>query len=88
MNTPRRAVALRYEKHQEEAPRVVARGAGEVADAIIRTASSHEVPVMENKDLVDALISLEVDSVIPAELYQAVAEVLAYVYQFGQRRKP
>ncbi|WAH35439.1 EscU/YscU/HrcU family type III secretion system export apparatus switch protein [Alicyclobacillus dauci] len=84
--TTRRAVALRYEKQREEAPRIVAKGAGEVADAIIRTASSHEVPVMENKELVDALISLEIDSVIPAELYQAVAEVLAYVYQYGNRR--
>lgn len=86
--TPRRAVALRYERQQEEAPRVVARGAGEVAEAIIKSAATHEVPVLENKGLVDALISLEVDSVIPAELYQAVAEVLAYVYQFGQRPKP
>lgn len=84
--TTRRAIALRYEQQQEEAPRIVAKGAGEVADAIIRSASSHEVPVMENRELVDALISLEIDSVIPAELYQAVAEVLAYVYQYGQKK--
>ncbi|WP_206915630.1 EscU/YscU/HrcU family type III secretion system export apparatus switch protein [Alicyclobacillus suci] len=83
----RRAVALRYERHREEAPRVVAKGAGEVAEAIIQSASAHDVPVMENRPLVDALIHLEVDSVIPAELYQAVAEVLAYVYQFGQKSK-
>ncbi|EPZ46304.1 EscU/YscU/HrcU family type III secretion system export apparatus switch protein [Alicyclobacillus acidoterrestris] len=83
----RRAVALRYERHREEAPRVVAKGAGEVAEAIIQSASAHDVPVMENQPLVDALIGLEVDSVIPAELYQAVAEVLAYVYQFGQKSK-
>ncbi|GEO24772.1 hypothetical protein AAC03nite_05570 [Alicyclobacillus acidoterrestris] len=83
----RRAVALRYERHREEAPRIVAKGAGEVAEAIIQSASAHDVPVMENRPLVDALIHLEVDSVIPAELYQAVAEVLAYVYQFGQKSK-
>jgi flagellar biosynthesis protein len=83
----RRAVALRYERQKEEAPRIVAKGAGQVADAIIQTASNNEVPVMENRELVDALITLEIDSVIPAELYQAVAEVLSYVYQYG-RNKP
>lgn len=86
MTTPRRAVALRYEQQREDAPRIVAKGAGDVAAAIIRSASDHDVPVMENTGLVDALIALEVDSVIPAELYQATAEVLAYVYQFGQRK--
>lgn len=85
--TARRAVALRYERRKEEAPRIVAKGAGEIADAIIRAASDHRVPVMENRELVDALIQLEVDSVIPAELYQAVAEVLAYVYQYRERAK-
>ncbi|MFD1674733.1 EscU/YscU/HrcU family type III secretion system export apparatus switch protein [Alicyclobacillus fodiniaquatilis] len=85
--TARRAVALRYERRKEEAPRIVAKGAGEIADAIIRAASDHRVPVMENQELVDALIQLEVDSVIPAELYQAVAEVLAYVYQYRERAK-
>ncbi|MFB5192487.1 EscU/YscU/HrcU family type III secretion system export apparatus switch protein [Alicyclobacillus fastidiosus] len=85
--TTRRAVALRYERQREEAPRIVAKGAGEVAEAIIRSASSNDVPVMENQQLVDALIGLEVDSVIPAEMYQAVAEVLSYVYQFGRKPK-
>ncbi|GMA61734.1 EscU/YscU/HrcU family type III secretion system export apparatus switch protein [Alicyclobacillus fastidiosus] len=85
--TTRRAVALRYERQREEAPRIVAKGAGDVAEAIIRSASSNDVPVMENQQLVDALIGLEVDSVIPAEMYQAVAEVLSYVYQFGRKPK-
>lgn len=81
--TSKRAVALRYEQQKEDAPRVVAKGAGEVALAIIQSATSNAVPVMENKPLVDALISLEIDSVIPAELYQAVAEVLVYVYRMS-----
>lgn len=81
----RRAVAIRYEQQKEDAPRIVAKGAGDVADAIIRRASDSSVPVMEDTSLVDALIALEIDSVIPAELYQATAEVLSYVYKFGQR---
>ena len=81
MQQPRRAIALRYEKNRDAAPRVVAKGAGEVAKAIIQTASNSHVPVMENQPLVDSLIQLEVGSVIPEELYTVVAELLAYVYQ-------
>ncbi|GMA58974.1 flagellar biosynthesis protein [Alicyclobacillus sacchari] len=77
----KRAVALRYDRQREGAPRVVAKGAGEVANAIIETAASHTVPIIENEALVDTLIQLEVDHVIPPELYRAVAEVLAYVYR-------
>jgi flagellar biosynthesis protein len=78
---PKRAVALRYEHHKENAPRVVAKGAGDVAEAIIRAAEENRVPILEQSGLVDSLIALELDSVIPEELYQAVAEILAYVYQ-------
>ena len=63
------------------APRVVAKGAGEVAEAIIRMAQSANVTVYENQSLTEALMQLEVDHVIPKELYQVVAEVLAYVYR-------
>jgi flagellar biosynthesis protein len=77
----KRAVALRYEQHKESAPRIVAKGAGDVAKAMIRVAEEGKVPVLEQSELVDSLISLELDSVIPEELYQAVAQILAYVYQ-------
>ncbi|KRW91002.1 flagellar biosynthesis protein FlhB [Alicyclobacillus tengchongensis] len=77
----KRAVALRYDRQREGAPRVVAKGAGEVAEAIIHTATANTVPIVENEELVDTLIRLEVDHVIPPELYRAVAEVLAYVYR-------
>ncbi|MBX5436745.1 MAG: EscU/YscU/HrcU family type III secretion system export apparatus switch protein [Alicyclobacillaceae bacterium] len=75
----RRAVALRYRAHLDSAPRVVAKGAGQLAEAIIRCSQRAGVPVHEDAALVDALMALEVDSVIPKELYAVVAEVLAYV---------
>lgn len=78
---PKRAVALRYEHQRDAAPRVVAKGAGEVAEAIIRMADDASVKVLEDKSLVDSLIHLELDSVIPEELYTVVAEVLAIVYK-------
>ncbi|MFO2550326.1 EscU/YscU/HrcU family type III secretion system export apparatus switch protein [Alicyclobacillus cycloheptanicus] len=78
---PKRAVALRYERHRDAAPRVVAKGVGEVAEAILRQAEAGNVAVHENESLVNALFQLETDQVIPQELYAVVAEVLAIVYR-------
>ena len=78
---PKKAVALQYEKQTDLAPRVVAKGAGAVADAIIRMAEAANVSVYENQELADALMQMEVDHVIPKELYAAVAEVLSFVYR-------
>ncbi|MCL6453502.1 MAG: EscU/YscU/HrcU family type III secretion system export apparatus switch protein [Alicyclobacillus sp.] len=78
------AVALRYEAQRDQAPRVVARGAGAVADALVDVARRHQVPVLSNAALVSALMDLEVGDVIPEELYAAVAEILAFVYRMGR----
>ncbi|MCF8564736.1 EscU/YscU/HrcU family type III secretion system export apparatus switch protein [Alicyclobacillus tolerans] len=77
----KKAVALRYEQQYDKAPRVVAKGAGAVAEAILKKASESHVSIHEDRDLVDALMNLELDSVIPNELYAVVAEVLAFVYR-------
>ncbi|MCL6637217.1 MAG: EscU/YscU/HrcU family type III secretion system export apparatus switch protein [Alicyclobacillus sp.] len=77
----KQAVALRYRQSQERAPRVVAKGAGAVAEALLRQANTAGVPVHVDPQLTGALMQLEVDAVIPEELYAAVAEVLAYVYR-------
>lgn len=78
----KKVIALRYEKQRDAAPRIVARGAGDVAEAILRSANQHHVPVVQNEPLVGALLNLEIGSVIPEDLYTAVAEVLAYVYRY------
>ena len=78
---PKRAVALRYIAERDRAPKVVAKGAGAVAEALLRIADDEGVDTVVNQPLVDALMQLELDDVIPAELYQAVAEVLAFVYR-------
>lgn len=80
----KKAVALKYEHQNDAAPRVVAKGAGEVADAILRLAQQSNVIVQQNTELTDALMQLKVDSVIPEELFAVVAEVLAVVYQGRQ----
>jgi flagellar biosynthesis protein len=60
---------------------VVAGGAGELADRILSLAEEHGVPVHRDDELVGLLAQLDVGSIIPPELYAAVAEVLAFVYR-------
>lgn len=73
----RLAVALQY--NFDGAPRVTAKGRGEIADKILATAREHGVPVEDNPLLAEALAQVELDDAIPVALYQAVAEVLTFV---------
>ena len=87
------AVALRYEREGDGAPRVVAKGADLIAQQIRTIAEAHGVAVVSAPPLARALYALvEIDQEIPAELYVAVAHVLAYVYQLdaatAQGREP
>jgi flagellar biosynthetic protein FlhB len=82
------AVALKYEAGGMAAPKVVAKGAGHVAARIREIARQAGVPVMEDKPLARALYkAVEVGREIPFELYQAVAEVLAFVYRMNESRR-
>ena len=64
------------------APKLLAKGAGEIAKRIRELAEKHDIPVVENKDLAQSIYSLvEIGQEIPPALYEAVAEVLAYIYK-------
>jgi flagellar biosynthesis protein len=78
-----KAVALKYEKEKDAAPRIVAKGRGFVAQKIIETARAHRVPLYEDKNLVQVLEALDLETEIPPELYRAVAEVLAFIYRLN-----
>ncbi len=80
--TPK-AVALRYDKDKDHAPRVIATGRGEIAEKIIDIARAHNLPLYEDKNLVQLLEALELETEIPSELYRAVAEVLAFIYKLN-----
>ncbi len=79
----RKAVALNYDGKSESAPRVVAKGAGHVAERIIVLAHEHGVEIYEDPDLVDALTRLDLDAEIPESHYRVVAEVLAFIYRLN-----
>jgi flagellar biosynthetic protein FlhB len=76
------AVALKYESGKMDAPQVLAKGAGLIAERIKEIARENGIPTIENKPLAQGLFKLvKVGMTIPEDLYQAVAEVLAYVYR-------
>ncbi|NGZ06145.1 MAG: EscU/YscU/HrcU family type III secretion system export apparatus switch protein [Magnetococcales bacterium] len=80
----RKAVALRYQRQQDTAPRVTASGRGLIAETIMKKARDAGVTMMEDPDLVDLLGKIPVGETIPPTLYKAVAEVLAYVYRMNK----
>lgn len=82
-----KAVALRYDDRRDPAPRVVAKGQGKIAERILEVARRHGVPVHQDPDLVEVLAKVELEQVIPAALYQAVAEILAFLYRLNAERK-
>ena len=84
---PRRAAAVRYEKGADAAPKLVAAGAGRLADRILALAAEAGVPVREDAALADALARLQVDLDIPPDLYAAVAEALVWAYSLDARAR-
>lgn len=81
------AVALEYVPSERPAPRVTAQGRGELADAIIREARRAGVPIKEDRDLVALLMQLDLQQCIPPALYQAVAEILFFLYGLNEQWK-
>lgn len=75
------AVALRYRREDDPAPRVTAAGAGPVAERILELARAEGIPLREDPDLVAALAALDIGTMIPPELYEVIAEVLAWAYR-------
>ncbi|SMC28594.1 flagellar biosynthesis protein [Clostridium acidisoli DSM 12555] len=74
----KKAAALRYEQSYE-APIVTAAGIGLIADKIIEKADENNVPIVYNKELADLLQNVDIGESIPSEIYEIVAEIIAYV---------
>lgn len=82
------AVVLRYDTTKDEAPIVTAKGADLLAQKIREMAKEHDIPIMENKPLARTMYKeVEVGDYIPMELYQAIAEILALVYEMNEKKK-
>ena len=81
-----KAVALRYDKEKENAPRVVAKGEGHTAKNIIKIAELNNLPIKKDADLVELLSNIEIDKEVPDALYKAVAEVFSFIYKVTKKK--
>ena len=79
-HTPREAVGLRYASDGNSAPRVIARGRGELAERILAVAEEHGVPVRRDPDLLQLLAVSQVGDEIPTEVYGAVAQLISFLW--------
>ena len=73
------AAALKYDPEKDIAPVLIAKGSGYIAENIVKKAVENNIPVVANSALSEALNAMELGSEIPPELYQVVAEILAFV---------
>ena len=79
------AAALRYRQGEDPAPKLVAKGVGIIAEKIIAAAREAGVPIHEDPDILALLMTLNINEVIPSEMYVAVAEVLAFIYRMNKK---
>jgi len=80
-----KAAALKYDKENSNAPKVIASGKGSIAQNIIKKAVEFNVPIFTNEALVNSLLDLEIDHEIPTELYQAIADVFIWLIKNEKR---
>ena len=83
----KKAVALKYERGKDAAPKVTAKGRGAVADKILALARQNRIPIEQDSTLMEALYRLDINEEIPEELYQVVAELLAFIYRINSLKK-
>lgn len=83
---PLSATALQYDREAGGAPRVVASGQRKVAEQILAEARKHNIAIYEDTALTAALSTVNLGDEIPPELYEVVAQVLAYIYRVTERR--
>jgi FlhB-like protein len=79
------AVAIHYNEEEMNAPKVTAKGERKLAQKIVEIARYHGVPILRDIPLAHSLNELEVGEEIPEELYEAMAEILRFVYKESQR---
>lgn len=79
------AIALGYNEQEDQAPKVIAKGRGELAEQIIAIAKKNNILIHKDKELTQILSVLEVNSHIPLEAYSVVAEILSYIYKMNKK---
>lgn len=81
------ATALKYNIDQDDAPKLIGKGKGKVADKILETAKENNIPIYKDDKLAKQLEQLELGKEIPQELYEAVAEILIFISDIDSKIK-
>ena len=81
------AIALSYNPQESTGPVVKAKGKGKIAENILEKAKEHDIPIYEDPNLIELLGQLDMNEAIPEELYQAVAEVFAFIYRLDREHE-
>lgn len=79
-NKIKKAAALSYDIDVDNAPKIVAKGSGSLANNIIKIAQDNEIPIKKDEDLVELLSALDIDKEIPETMYKAVSEIFSFIY--------
>lgn len=79
------AVVLSYDQEKDEAPKIVAKGQGIIAENIIEKAKENDIPIQEDPSLMELLTEININQTIPEELFSAVAEVFSFIYQIDRK---
>jgi len=83
--TNTKAVALKYKAYEDLAPKVIAKGKGEIARKIIEKAKEYDIPMFQNEELANMLLSVDINEEIPKEMYEMVVEVFVWLYKIEQK---
>ncbi len=81
----KKAVAIKYEKNSDSAPKVIAKGKNLIAEKIENIAKEHNIYIKKDENLVQDLYKLKINEEIPEELYEAVAKILVYIYNMDSQ---
>ncbi|MBN1898096.1 MAG: EscU/YscU/HrcU family type III secretion system export apparatus switch protein [Spirochaetes bacterium] len=80
-----KAIALKYDPEIDQAPRIAAKGIGELARRILKIAVDENIPVVEDPVLISLLDKIQIDYPIPEFLYEVIAELLAFTYNLESK---
>jgi len=84
----KKTVALRYDRGEDSAPKLIAKGEGLVAEKLLELARQFNIPIREDADLAEILSQLQLHEEIPPTTYLVVAEILTFIYQANETYKP
>lgn len=81
------AIAVQYDRTYMGSPQITVKGQRLVAEQILNVAKEHDVPIIENVPLAHALFKLDIGDEIPEELFEAMAEILSFVYRLRKKKE-